>query len=167
MDTSSLYIRMCGDADSIQKLWKPSDGDYYYLMSNNNLHTSIRTTSTSKPCCIWRGGEYKKKPPFDLHLYGLIWLPRQDQLLKLIFSKPHNNFESGNKKHNFISKMLSILNFFQANKNVSSIEQLLLKFIMKDKHNKTWSGNSWISYTPILFKYNKMFKKVLKKGKAL
>ena len=160
---------MCCEANFIQELWLPSNGDYYFLnLKNNKKKFSHNSNSINKQCCIWRGSNYKKRLLFDLHLYGLIWLPRQDQLIRLIFSNIELSSNALNKKKSsFISKTISILEFSHANNRFKSNEQLLLSFIMKDKHNNTWTGDSWSSYSPPLFKYNKIFRKMLKQENSL
>ena len=50
---------------------------------------------------------------------GLVWLPRQDQLQEMV------------EKDNFSVK-------------ATSMEQLWLAFVMKEKYNKQWNGEGWV-----------------------
>ena len=68
MDESKEYMFMCTDADEIQQLWKPWYGDYYYDVI---AHQTYICSKVSKAKRRFRNGE-------------LVWLPRQDQLQKMI-----------------------------------------------------------------------------------
>jgi hypothetical protein len=63
-----------------------------------------------------------------------IWLPRQDQLQEMVGEKIENNYS--------ITKRF--LRFIPGNPE-SSMEQLWLAFVMKEKFNKTWDGENWVS----------------------
>jgi hypothetical protein len=53
-----------------------------------------------------------------------VWLPRQDQLQEMYGTFQECSVNGG---------------------VVTSMEQLWLAFVMKEKHNKVWNGNDWIN----------------------
>ena len=71
----------------------------------------------------------------DVHSYRVrgVWLPRQDQLQEMVDGGfAHQTLERFYQwYHSGISKCLS------------SMEQLWLAFVMKEKYNKTWDGETW------------------------
>lgn len=65
-------------------------------------------------------------------------LERQDQLQEIMLS-PANTLCSD------ILTMLRLFNVFVAvNSQLTSMEQMWLAFVMKEKHNKVWNGEGWI-----------------------
>lgn len=90
----------------------------------------------------------KAKPPYgeqwfrEFYTYypedQLVWLPRQDQLQEMLLNEE-------------IDTICLALNFYDwvkaglwANAEYS-MEQLWLAFVMKEKHNKVWNGQEWIT----------------------
>lgn len=75
MDTSETYIKMCENAKEIQKQWISSDGDYY-----------VYFIVPHEPNIFIRSSRYGVDPVDTSHW---IWLPRQDQLQKMIGEFPY------------------------------------------------------------------------------
>ena len=116
MDFSEKYIRMCQKAKEIQKKWKGSGWDFVYVSRDKFL--GLKQDS-------WRSSDY------------CIWLPRQDQLQKIITNKGYFRFS------------LIELFYHFANRNVdkyTSMEQLWLAFVMWHKYKKIWDNKKeeWI-----------------------
>lgn len=125
MDISEKYIKMCGKAYS---KWFPQPGDYfcnkgeiYVYGVNPNQYESLLTEDD-------------------------IWLPRQDQLQKMIknyfaglFNIVNNFGLWVNAKYTFKIKQKYIRQF-------NSMEQLWLAFVMYEKHQKMWDDikKEWI-----------------------
>ncbi len=160
MDTSEQNIKMV-DCPEIQiphweEGWK--EGDYFwdgnkvclcgmdYLVvkdlfqdGRSRVRFAIRKpmpmVSFEQDCSVGsitvKTGEYVIK---ELHC-GL-WLPRQDQLQAMVINFGHGQQNSG---------MLVGLSIFSAEYGYdnSSMEQLWLAFIMKEKYGKVWNGEEW------------------------
>lgn len=135
MDTSKEYIKMCEQAQEIQK---PSglmfsEGSFVFNKSANNGNGHIFVNYKHQPYedqadweLIYRRGKYAS---FN------IWLPRQDQLQKLIAEYKHwsiydlfCHFKDFYRKENW--ELILFL---------SSFEKLWLSFVMKNKFNKIYN----------------------------
>ena len=76
--------------------------------------------------------------------WGTIWLPRQDQLQEMLEEKslPHlawlfDKFCNPNPLHPYYKDC-------QVSAK-TSMEQLWFSFVMKENHNKVWSGTEWLN----------------------
>ena len=74
---------------------------------------------------------------------GLIWLPRQDQLQRMV------QFSGG-----LLNQLWHFKDFCFARDNgynfeyilsLNSMEQLWLAFVMKEKYNKFWNNEKWVN----------------------
>lgn len=114
MDTSETYIKMCERAVEIQK-GKPELEDTDYVY------------------CY-----YCKKIHLAYHMENdNVWLPRQDQLQEMLGKNDLNNLESAFHEWRH-------WNFLNGYQKFTSMEQLWLGFVIKDKYNKVWDGDDWI-----------------------
>jgi len=133
MDSSETYIKMCEKAEEIQKLSMRVPRDWYVC-----------------PIC------HTVMSEDDGYLYGcphageitLIWLPRQDQLQAMM------------KEDNPANQLLKFYHFVfdvwcdygesleeelrEEMKHFTSMEQLWLAFVMKERFSKSWNGAEWI-----------------------
>lgn len=148
MDTSVGHdLDMIRKAVEIQELWERKYQDCFLWQRvygfrcltivfcfNSKL---IFTTSTSY--------SLESAPLWELKNEELIWLPRQDQLQKMV-----NNVYD-------LPGLIAAFNYFchniydvelrskqRAYKYFVTIEQLWLAFVMKEIFNKTWNGRDWI-----------------------
>ena len=134
MDTSETYIKMCEKAEEIQEQARTNGieyGDYIYVTATNDF---VRYTGEVE---LVRGEKGYKYAPF-----GVIFIPRQDQLQEMV-----GDWE----------KQIEILDDWLGNaydppsfkgnywciNNLTSMEQLWLAFVMKEKYNKVWTNNEW------------------------
>ena len=125
MDTTETYIKMCSKAAvdlGFDAKAKPLAGDYRVRRSGGAYVSNS-------------GGAYVSN--------GEVWytdetpLYRQDQLQKMI------DYEwTGDLIRRFF--IWGQEEGFQT-KSIASMEQLWLAFVMKEKYNKTWDGEAWIS----------------------
>jgi len=119
MDTSKEYVKMCEKAVEIQELWKPQNDDLYTFGYNHESYIFTERKLTKK------------------EIIAYIWLPRQDQLQKMLYDK--------------YPRWIGLLLFFSdwladntsAEDEISTPEQLWLAFVMKEKYNKIWNGEDW------------------------
>ena len=151
MDTSETYIKMCEKAEEIQHghkweygdwfiaeftHWIIGDASFVYEPDKEGLYHRL-----DKPGAILTQTEKY----IDGYLgEKLIWLPRQDQLQEMLF-----NIGNIFSPVNAIASMNDFI--YYENKRVkyrglpfTSMEQLWLAFVMKEKYNKVWEGESWV-----------------------
>ncbi len=149
MDTSEQYIKMC-DCEEIQDIWQNIDlrdlPSFCYdkaiervciflwapdtlaeKVGNGEQNSIIVSIECERPLhswaqeVFWKGG-------------GTIWLPRQDQLQEMV--------DGG-----FTHQALGRFNRWYRSegwKNLDSMEQLWLAFVMKTLHSKVWDGGKWL-----------------------
>ena len=132
MDTSKEYIKMCEKAEEIKETRIPSNDDI--LLHNICPKCMLETEVHPNPMymhicehCKWSGN-------YNDLLF--IWLPRQDQLQKMV---NENNLTA--LLQDFISWLSKQCNLPMHN---TSMEQLWLAFVMKEKYNKIWNGEEWL-----------------------
>jgi len=140
MDDLELYVKMC-DNEDIQGLWEFEDGDLYEA---NTKHGKI-TTSLCINCNVADsyGETYVNE---DTREGKYIWLPKQDQLQKMIkrfatiqlmqFEEEYSMEVWKTQYQPINSKSYTIV--------ANTREQLELKFVMKEKFNKQWNGEQWV-----------------------
>jgi len=149
MDTSETYIKMCEKAEEIQDGWDIADWDYCYCEKGERVvvlsgyETDGGFYGHGVETDFWEEGKPNKiicNEDSDVH----IWLPRQDQLQEMV-----GDWE----------KQIEILDDWLGNaydppsfkgnywciNNLTSMEQLWLAFVMKEKYNKVWNGEEWIT----------------------
>ena len=115
MDTSQIYIEMCAKAEEIQAAWKPRAGDFYIYGKQWTEHGVEVLGSVY---------QYVFAPDF-------IWLPRQDQLQKMMgLPLWRLNFD--------YSKWL-----YHDHLELKSMEQLWLAFVMRELYKKRWGEIEW------------------------
>jgi len=163
MDTSSEFIKMCEKAVEIQAFWKPTSGDWY-------IHDYRGTTKTSRELekqiwgdsdKTWRSVEIMCYQPTeskdviisttgkeslcvsvaDLVRGHSIWLPRQDQLQEMLYEKV------GSKGFILVNYFVNQLHrgiLDNSQIELTSMEQLWLAFVMKERYGKIFSGDDWI-----------------------
>ena len=123
MDTLETYIKM-SDCPEIQKGWKRQLGDFAYNHhSTSNFHSGL---NYGIPYIV-TGRTWDKD----------IWLPRQDQLQEMI------DWSCWQLTTSFAE--FTHLEAGQMPTRFTSMEQLWLAFVMKEKFNKAWDGEKWIS----------------------
>jgi len=115
MDTSETYIKMC-NCEEIQGQWKPNKIDFapYYSLAI----------------------------PMNIPRKSRVWLPRQDQLQEMVGEEYPIDLLYG--FHRFYNTMGCDLYPHTINGAKTSMEQLWLAFVMKEKYNKVWYGSDWI-----------------------
>ena len=138
MDTSERYIRMCGQADDMQEVWKPQDFDV--VMGEY--------VSTIKEWKVVQGiGEASIKPFFTTagkwawyRRDELIWLPRQDELQALADFDVW--YDAITTLYHWNAKTEHGAN----DDEVGSMEQVWLRFYMDTVHSKWWdeTRSKWV-----------------------
>ena len=142
------YIKMCGKAEEIQKNLLGS-GDFYayydevwesVAFDTKKLKTGFKVGVYYE---ILRGQESDELNLYlnrkDSHKGILIWLPRQDQLQEMV-------------KTDEVTPELAVCDHLfhfvfwvkECSYPFTSMEQLWLAFVMKEKYNKAWDGENWV-----------------------
>jgi hypothetical protein len=125
MDTSKEYVEMCREAEEIQERKHFIGGSFF-------VH--FVTGKWQKPCVY----TYGMMLPYESGDYS-VWLPRQDQLQEMI-----GNFPDVLKKlYDEIWTGDHGMYLGDWGAKCTSMEQLWLAFVMKEKFNKTWNGEKW------------------------
>ena len=131
MDTSETYIKMCGKA-KLDHFWK--EGDFYYVPERSILQKFRE---------IWgKVLVFRKEEVSYKEWHQVIWLPRQDQLQEMI---PRIT----DVRCLVLPKLLCEFVYYNHSsvcntaKQFTSMEQLWLAFMMKEKYNKVWTRQEW------------------------
>ena len=127
MDTTKTYILMCEKAVEVQELWEVLDGDFFYRDDSFSIVSHLN----------WKYLNQQKR----LRFLRYIWLPRQDQLQGMIKDRYKVNYGID------LYHLIKCFQIFQVKHTgglgLTSMEQLWLAFVMKEKFNKTWNGSEW------------------------
>ncbi|MCD6461106.1 hypothetical protein J7L67_10625, partial [bacterium] len=87
----------------------------------------------------WMDFERNYFLPRDINLYGIVWLPRVDQLqemLKYLSEEKKSKKSINNKIKNFCSD-------YETDKNLSD-EKMWLMYYMAKKFKKVWKEGRWV-----------------------
>ncbi len=144
MDRTKEFILQCERAIEIQKMFpqNPIIGDcvilnhqYPYIVTELQEYYDDNTW-------LLRLGENDQGDS-----KRLIWLPRQDQLQEMINIKNYISYPSSNwgLVCVFYSRFSKNAEYSPQQIYKMSMEQLWLVFVMKEKYNKTWNGETWIN----------------------
>lgn len=132
MDTSKEYIKQCEKAVKIQEEWIPMRGDRVVIVRENKSADVIRFLHQEEAdsICGWKMGSIKIEKEMKS-----IFCPRQDQLQGMV-EKPDSC--------HLIEDFYKWWDTPKETKELhSSMEQLWLAFVMKEKFNKVWNGEEW------------------------
>lgn len=123
MDTSKEYIKMC-DNRFLRDNWKLAEGDFFTRSQSDLVY------------CLEKGElDFIKQsliPTYKSWIGNKIPLFRQDQLQEMV--KHRNMFELHRAFNYWLNRQKNIPN---------SMERLWLAFVMKEKFNKVWNGETW------------------------
>ncbi len=90
-------------------------------------------------------GEYQYEVDSDGDFWRykrhFIWLPRQDQLQEMV----KDTFPLSNALIHWFEQWFVLHWLRDSSLSEWSMEQLWLAFVMKEKYNKVWDGNTWTS----------------------
>ena len=131
MDTSKTYIEMC-DCPEIQENRPEHGGDFF--------HEHGWFDCTPQIYCDCR------KAGFDSRHFktNYVWLPRQDQLQEMV--EKRYTLDVGGDYNHWLGDLLTWFEPFWRHygmNNETTLEQLWLAFVMKEKHDKVWNGK-WV-----------------------
>ena len=120
------FIKMCEKAKEIQKLWKPRMGDWCADPDHDEgVLASIGSLTATK--------RWDK------------WLPTQEQLIEILNTM--NGFWQLTHREYQEDKIYILTHFayYQKSEYINKeIKTVFLQMIMKEKYNKTWTGEKWV-----------------------
>jgi len=123
MDTSKRYIKMCEKAKELNYSPSGSDGNWYYYPEEDIVK-----------CRNSYEGDF-----------GDVWLPRQDQLQEMVrvATISIQQFEEEYSMDVWHTQYRTYEKEPDCEFVATSMEQLWLAFVMKEKYNNTWNGKNW------------------------
>jgi len=152
MDKTKEYIKQ-SDCPEIQDGWQPEVGDHVwrkYTVFGEEIDKDIWESDKSAEVIIlhfksdiegyWgatnsNGEERIFNSAKELHKTTSIWLPRQDQLQKMIWSSSEFSLLDNFRNYVFATNFKDSIPV--------SMEQLWLAFVMREKYNKVWENGKW------------------------
>lgn len=167
MDISEQYIQMCEKAKEIQDYVRSHEYEHFPWKEPDNIFAVKGTLRKCSKCgvmyqnddyssykyCSDCGGEiidsnektfeFRGEPDFNEKHF--IWIPRQDQLQKMV--KTEIWFENLYRFYDWINKDKFSKDALGMCNKFDSLEQLWLTFVMHEKYGKIWDGENWINKT--------------------
>ena len=158
MDVSREYIKMCEKVKWIQHDWKPQEGDAWacpcsacvgrkaktHIINDYEIDALNKRDMTNiykdyAKIVKFLGGDFVAH--FEEAREGIIWLPRQDQLQDMVKDKYKSDY--------VLYFFAMFIKFWKHDdekyiSGFTSMEQLWLAFVMKEKYQKTWNGKEWV-----------------------
>jgi len=142
---TNKYIKMCKEAEEIQKDWKPKVGDYCICSRGMiGILTSDKKQKVTYPdgntgyayvgVRLRDGASWSSRKP--------IWLPTQEQLQEILWQHLRKGWNVGDSCkfgvllvafNNYVDNFgVSVVNAF------TSYQELWLDLVMGEKYNKIW-----------------------------
>jgi hypothetical protein len=149
MDATNRYIKMCQTAEDIQRAWNPRPCDFMIEKEDLQEGLSLCHPGSSRVQVVdmyfEAEGSEQYQEERDHLKNNAIWLPRQDELQRMA--------EPDNSKVYLIINHVSSDQYYYPPKNAQvsapeifySMEQLWFAYIMKEKFNKVWNEEGWVS----------------------
>ncbi len=140
-----IYIQQCVKATEIQKDWQPTIGDIIYtLIAYEEVQgddwpcVDIKVGEINIIHNAWRMDDDGKNPKEKT-----IWLPRQEDLQDMV---DYNGGQEFHIKFHLDYKYMAwdSTEYWQC--YATSMTQLWLAFVYKQKYNKVWDGEDWVIY---------------------
>ena len=140
MDKSAEYISMCENSTEVQQQWKPKHGDVY-VDPAGRMTCWISNVDNGKKV---KGGFGIQSGNGVVRLTKYVWLPRLNQLIEMA-QTPGKRYELTTQDFFDWVKTPYQSSPDRPNQLFSSLEQLWLAYIMKQKFGSLWNGSKWVS----------------------
>ena len=135
MDTSETYIKMCEKALGLQnEKWVSKKGKAYPWTEGDMI--SLKGNVFMYDSCSHSEGFIEP----EVYNIECVWLPRQDQLQEMVGGFGAGFVDWSGWIDNIYPEQC---NPFSKSWRFTSMEQLWLAFVMKEKYNKIWDGKGW------------------------
>ncbi len=130
MDTSETYIKMCEKAKKILPEHKYETGDWYSTVFHDGVFL------------VQDLDAWADVPLYLRHPSECFPVYRQDQLQEMVGIRTPEDFERFHQSFSFPWEgEFGIPDYMGV---CTSMEQLWLAFVMKEKYGKTWDGEDWV-----------------------
>jgi hypothetical protein len=151
MDCGAEYILMCEKAKEIQDIWhnatlrmlpsilydKEIDRVVICIWTPKTLANRLGITGNSIRVSIESTRDMSHfTPEADIPYDTLVWLPRQDQLQEMVEYPDLGSILRDVREFWMLNSSYHPIDF-------TSMEQLWLAFVMKEKFDKVWNGEGW------------------------
>lgn len=135
MDTTRSYLRMCREAMEIQAQWVAENGDWWHVGARDLFSAVLMVDKNSK--YKWKDSERFYDLENDIGLFGIVWLPRQDQLQRMILRQSGESCMELLEKITFFSKQIEF-------EDSPTMEKLWLMYYMFITEGKIWKDGRWV-----------------------
>ncbi len=143
MDKSTQYIRMCMQANEIQRLWAYTYGDFYV---GENEKICCWLGKSNDNCNVKKGFGIRRTDGV-IHVAKYTWLPRFDQLIEMA-QMPGQRFEKTTQAFFDWNKKMYPGSTTTSGKLFRSMEKVWLAYLMCQNYQKIWNGSEWIKHRP-------------------
>lgn len=128
------YIKMCEQAEEIQKLCQYKKGDWVYFIKPKKV--TLRGVDE-----LYCREEEIEALTRENKNNELKWLPTQEQLQEMVDWKEYTiSIEWNSEPYKFYWKQ-DPLEMYGANGD--SLNEVWLMFVMHEKYHKVWTGEKW------------------------
>jgi hypothetical protein len=150
------YIKMCEQAEEIQKIWEPKIGDYVF---NDGTYIITKFESDSITNTKMYRLEDINNVILTFEMESILkeyftWLPTQEQLWKKMEKYMFNRKHYINMTTNWYNKRYDFAVFklidtepdeYEELCNIEgrNIKECVMQIIMRIKYNKVWTGEKW------------------------
>ena len=117
------YIKMCEGNKDLQKVWKPKQFDSYYNKAMKRVFIL---------------GESNLVNISEKFIEMYAWLPTQERLQEMVSRNWHDVFCNFLWWHSDDDKSSE-----EFESMFTSMNEVWLAFVMKEKYQKTWTGKKW------------------------
>lgn len=142
MDTSPTYISLCRKAHEIQEQWQQQHGDFF-VGEQGQIECWIKGIHEARDI---RQGVRVSSPSVEgvIEIRKYVWLPKLDQLIELA-QVPGKRYERITQA--FFDWTKQDYGFIRGEPRTifTFLEQVWLAFVMQQKFQKGWNGDTWIS----------------------
>ncbi|MCB1194548.1 hypothetical protein KDK77_00040 [bacterium] len=132
------YVRMCRKSKDLQVNWRPESGDWWYVGARDLICPIIYQEVGGK--LQWSDIEHQYNLPRDIDLYGIVWLPRIDQLQGMIMENTTAKYDELIEGFLYFMKTLS-------DPAIQNPAQLWLGYYMYATQQKNWKEGRWVKET--------------------
>ncbi len=134
MDLSRQFVRMCRHARVLQKEWIPENGDWLYIGARDVCSPIILTEQAG--VSKWSDSGKFYNLPEEKELYGIVWLPRQDQIQQRIKQKYNQSYSV------IAERFMEFILEYEDNVELG-FEQRWLRFYIFLTEGRLWIDGKW------------------------
>jgi len=138
------YIKMCEQAEEIQKAWKPELGDICLSRFDGKEVIIIeKGIGVEEYKVLFMDVGLKTQRNYWYSKVNLKWLPKQEQLQEMVWDKT-SDVRFPDNTDALIYYLRKFRGQFYLDKFFDSFNELWLAFVMKERWNKSWTDDKWV-----------------------